>query len=121
MKSITQKQFGARSQEFGIKKLRTTNSLLRTILLFALIFMAFCLGLLLGGTTIGNKTKTLIRGLDDTREMLQKHPSSVIIIKSDVADAVGFEPRNRYDLKLPSPLVGEGKVGIDSQRGEGGR
>ena len=65
-----------------------------------LIICVFAFGLYLGGTGILNKTKVLRQERDKTRQMLQKHPSSVVLIRGDIADFVGFEPRNRWDYEM---------------------
>jgi len=80
-----------------MKSITQERSLGRAFLLFILLLIFLSLGLYLGGTAKDNKTKVLIEKLDETQDMLQKHPSSVIIIKSDIADAVEFKPRNKYD------------------------
>ena len=72
----------------------------KPFLLCVLIVCVFALGLYLGGIGILNKTKVLRQEMEKTRQMLQKHPSSVVLINCETADAVGFEPRNKWDMVL---------------------
>lgn len=63
------------------------------------ILVAFCIGLLLGGKIIAAKQRPLEQKMEETREELKRHPSSVILIGGDIADAVGFKLR-KYDLDM---------------------
>lgn len=81
----------------------------KPFLLCILIITVFALGLYLGGTSVLNKTKSLRQEMEKTRQMIQKHPNSVILIRGDVADFVGFEPRNRWDYEMKRRQYGDVK------------
>lgn len=53
--------------------------------------------------------------MNDTREMLQKHPSSVILIQSTLADAVGFKQR-KWDLDMRKEKLSIAGAGDQGQR-----
>jgi len=80
--------------------LRMLYETAKPFLLCILLIAVFAIGLYLGGIGILNKTKSLRQEMDKTRQMLQKHPSSVVLINCEMADAVGFEPRNKWDKVL---------------------
>lgn len=65
--------------------------------------LTFCLGLFLGGKIYSAKQRMIEQKIEQkmekTREELKKHPSSVVLIQGDIADAAGFKLR-KYDLDM---------------------
>lgn len=61
--------------------------------------LTFCLGLFLGGKIYAAKQRAIEQQMEETKEELKKHPSSVVLIQGDVADAVGFKLR-KFDLDM---------------------
>lgn len=61
--------------------------------------LTFCLGLFLGGKIYACKQRAFEQRMEETRKELKQHPSSVILIEGDIADAAGFKLR-KYDLDM---------------------
>lgn len=66
----------------------------REIIFAGLISLVFGFGLLLGGIIASAKYKK------ECVDKLNNHTYSVVVIDSDIADSVGFKPRNKYDEDL---------------------
>lgn len=84
---------GVQSQEL---KLRTPNSLLRTILFFGLLLAVFSLGLYLGGKCIYNK---YLREVQELRMEMRENPNSVVIVPHNVGEKIGYQMQKK-DLAL---------------------